>query len=120
MENPFASQTGPIRSRQGSIVASQERSRQGSIISERRSTTREGSIIPSTLEIQTKEVVKQTVIAALRLHSISSSDGDYKALINQSVNATMFALRGKLRDGKNVGMGEIGSIVERLLEIFLS
>lgn len=120
MENPFASQTGPIRSRQGSILASQERSRQGSVISERRSTTREGSIIPSTLEIQTKEVVKQTVIAALRLHSISSSDGDYKALINQSVNATMFALRGKLRDGKNIGMGEIGSIVERLLEIFLS
>lgn len=132
LENPFVSQSGPMRSRQGCIVASQdrsrqgslvpsqERSRQGSIVSERRSTTREGSIVPSTLEIQTKEVVKQTVIAALRLQSISSSDGDYKALINQSVSAAMFALRGKLRQGRNVGMGEIGSIVESLLEIFLS
>ena len=63
--------------------------------------------------------MKQTVIAALRLHSMSSVDGDYKALINHTVNATMFALRGKLQDGKNVGMGEIGSIVESLLEIFL-
>jgi hypothetical protein len=141
LENPFATQgrEGSIvpsqeRSRQGSIVlsgrnrersviASDERSRQGSMVPSERSRqdTREGSLIPppsTTLEIQTKEVVKQTVIAALRLHSISPSDKDYKPLINQTVNSTMFALRGRFRVGKSVGMGEIGSIVEGLLEIF--
>jgi Sld7 C-terminal domain len=111
------------RSRRGSIVHSQERSRQESMVPSERSRqdTQEGSLIPppsTTLEIQTKEVVKQTVIAALRLHSISPSDEDYKPLINQTVNSTMFALRGKFRVGKSVGMGEIGSIVEGLLEIF--
>jgi hypothetical protein len=30
----------------------------------------------------------------------------------------MFALRGKLRAGKNVGMGEIGAIAKGLLDIF--
>ena len=70
-------------------------------------------------EIQTREAVKQTVVAALRLHCVSSSDGDYKALIGQCVQGAMFALRGKLREGKSVGMGEIGGIVEGLLEIFL-
>lgn len=70
-------------------------------------------------EIQTREAVKQTVVAALRLHCVSSSDGDYKALIGQCLQGAMFALRGKLREGKSVGMGEIGGIVEGLLEIFL-
>lgn len=70
-------------------------------------------------EIQTREAVKQTVVAALRLHCVSSSDGDYKALIGQCVQGAMFALRGRLREGKSVGMGEIGGIVEGLLEIFL-
>jgi len=71
-------------------------------------------------EIQTREAVKQTVVAALRLHCVSSSDGDYKALIGQCVQGAMFALRGKLREGKSVGMGEIGGIVEGLLDIFLT
>jgi hypothetical protein len=31
----------------------------------------------------------------------------------------MFALRTKLREGRMVGMGEIGAVVEGLLEIFL-
>jgi len=72
-----------------------------------------------TGEIQMREAVKQTVVAALRLHCVSALDGDYKALIAQCVQGAMFALRGKLREGKNVGMGEIGGIVEGLLEIFL-
>jgi len=70
-------------------------------------------------EVQMREAVKQTVVAALRLHCVSSLDGDYKGLIGQCVAGTMFALRGKLREGKSVGMGEIGGVVEGLLEIFL-
>jgi Sld7 C-terminal domain len=86
----------------------------------RQNNSRESSVGVSLSEVQTKEAVKQTVVAALRLHSISPSDGDYKALINQCVGATMFALRGKLQCGKCVGMGEIGGIVEGLLKIFLN
>jgi hypothetical protein len=87
------------------------------------SVVREASVAPSSsagaVEAQTKEVVKQTVVAALRLHSISSGDADYKALVGQCVNGAMFALRGKLRSGKTVGIAEIGSVVEGLLDIFL-
>ena len=106
-------------SRQRSAGPSQESSRQGSS-SEKRHAIHEGSIAPSPVEVQTKAVVKQTVIAALRLHSMSPSDADYRGLINETVNAVMFALRVKLREGKTVGMGEIGSVVESLLEIFLN
>jgi hypothetical protein len=74
----------------------------------------------TTLEVQTREVVKQTVIAALRLHSIPSTHEEYKSIINHTVAASMFSLRTKLRAGKTVGMGEIGGIVERLLEMFLN
>lgn len=94
------------------------------------SVMRDGSVAPSSsassmivagaLEAQTKEVVKQTVMAALRLHSISSADADYKGLVGQCVNGAMFALRVKLRAGKSVGIGEIGSVVEGLLDIFLT
>jgi len=123
MENPF----GRVRQgsvardiRQGSVARD---SRQGSVARDVRqgSISREASVIPrlSTVEIQTKEAVKQTVIAALRLHSISPSDTDYKGLISHTVTASMFALRGKLKSGKVVGMGEIGSVVEGLLDIFL-
>lgn len=86
----------------------------------RQNNSRESTVGPPVLEVQTREAVKQTVVAALRLHSISSSDGDYKTLISQCVGATMFALRGKLQGGKCVGMGEIGGIVEGLLKIFLN
>jgi len=72
------------------------------------------------LEAQTREVVKQTVVAALRLQSISSDDADYKGLIGQCVNGAMFALRGKLRAGKGVGIAEIGNVVEGLLDIFIA
>lgn len=85
---------------------------------------REASVAPSSsagaVEAQTREVVKQTVVAALRLHSISSGDADYKGLIGQCVNGAMFALRAKLRAGKAVGIAEIGSVVEGLLDIFLA
>jgi hypothetical protein len=91
---------------------------------------REDSVPPSSsvssssaagaVEAQTREVVTQTVVAGLRLHSISAADVDYKGLIGQCVNGAMFALRGKLRAGKNVGIGEIGNVVEGLLDIFLS
>jgi len=89
--------------------------------SQSRSQSREGSVIAvSSLEIQTREVVKQTVVAALRLHSIQSGDADYKGLISQCVGGTMFALRSKLKAGKTIGMGEIGVTVEKLLDVFLS
>jgi len=89
--------------------------------SQSRSHSRESSVISvSSLEIQTKEVVKQTVVAALRLHSIQSGDADYKSLISQCVAGTMFALRSKLKAGKAIGMGEIGVTVEKLLDVFLS
>ena len=81
---------------------------------------REGSVAPSeAMEAQTREVVKQTVAAALRLHSLSSADADYKGLVGQCVNGAMFALRGKLKAGKAVGIAEIGRVVEGLLDIFL-
>lgn len=73
----------------------------------------------STLEVQTREVVKSTVIAALRLRSVSSAEGDYKAIVSNTVTSTIFALRSKLRTGKVVGIAEIGGIVEKLLEVFL-
>ena len=103
--------------------ASQERSRHSSVARE----VRQGSVVSetsvgsrlSTVEIQTKEAVKQTVVAALRLHSIGSGDPDYKGLISHTVHAAMFALRGKLKAGKIVGMGEMGGVVEGLLDIFL-
>ena len=77
------------------------------------------SVVPGDGQEKTMVVVKQTVVAALRLHCVSSVDEDYKALVGQCVTGTMFALRGKLRQGESVGMGEIGAIVEGLLEIFL-
>ena len=77
------------------------------------------SSVTSTLEVQTREVVKSTVVAALRLRSVSSAEGDYKAIVNNTVTSTIFALRSKLRAGKGVGIAEIGGIVEKLLEVFL-
>jgi hypothetical protein len=71
------------------------------------------------LESQTREAVKQTVFAALRLHSVSPTEPDYKLLITHTVTAAMFSLRTKMRQGKNVGMGEIGGVVEGLLDIFI-
>jgi len=108
--------------------------REGSVISGKSresSVMREASMAPSStsgsstgvavaLEAQTKEVVKQTVVAALRLQSISPTDADYKGLIGQCVNGAMFALREKLRAGKSVGIAEIGSVVEGLLDIFIA
>jgi hypothetical protein len=114
MENPFSGDT---------VNASQERSRHSSVARD----VRQGSVVSdisvgsrlSTVEIQTKEAVKQTVVAALRLHSIGSGDPDYKGLISHTVHAAMFALRGKLKARKIVGMGEMGGVVEGLLDIFL-
>ena len=113
-----------------SISRSRDSSRQGSILH----TTREQSIsqdhsLPasstsistsvSSTEIQTRQAIKQTVVAALRLHSISPSKPDYKLLVSHTVTAAMFALREKLQGGRMVGMGEIGAVVEGLLEVFL-
>jgi hypothetical protein len=117
LENPLrlgsvARETSLPRTREGSVV-----SRTTEVSAAR---TRETSIVrPSALEMQTKQVVKQTVLAALRLHSISTGEADYKLLVNHTVAATMFALRQKMQSGKSVGMGEIGGIVEGLLELFV-
>jgi hypothetical protein len=105
------------------VSLSRESSQQGTLLPP--TTTRDSSVAPppprlTPLELQTKEAVKQTVIAALRLHSVSPADADYKALIQHTVLSTMFALRGKLRGGRSCGMGEIGGVVEGLLEIYLA
>lgn len=116
MQNPFDTQ--PL-----------EYSRHSSVARDIRQTTQDGramsvvsdmSRLSTTMEIQTKEAVKQTVVAALRLHSIGSGDVDYKGLISHTVHAAMFALRGKVRAGKMIGMGEMGTVVEGLLDIFLN
>ena len=101
------------RIREGSV----QRSRDGSVVR----IGREGSVVPrsSALETQTKQAVKQTVLAALRLHSISPTDADYKLLASHTITASMFALRHKMRSGKSVGMGEIGNVVEGILDIFV-
>lgn len=70
-------------------------------------------------ENQTREAVRQIVIAALRLQEVSLGDEEYKSLVSHTVNAGIFALRGRLKGGKHVGMGEIGEVVESLLKIFL-
>jgi hypothetical protein len=118
MQNPFDTQPTAEYSRHSSVARD---IRQTSVLQEVRGmsvlsdTTR-----LSTMEIQTKEAVKQTVVAALRLHSIGNGDADYKGLISHTVHAAMFALRGKVRAGKMIGIGEMGSVVEELLDIFLN
>jgi Sld7 C-terminal domain len=117
------------------IPRSRDPSRQGTILQTRdENISRDSSIPPpststshssssstshSSTETQTKQAIKQTVIVALRLHSIPPSNPDYKFLVSHTVSAAMFALRTKLREGRMVGMGEIGAVVEGLLEMFL-
>lgn len=112
------------------ISRSRDASRQGSILHTTReqSISRDHSLPPSSASIstpvsstetQTRQAIKQTVIAALRLHSIPPSNLDYKLLVSHTVTAAIFALREKLQGGGIVGMGEIGAVVEGLLEVFL-
>jgi hypothetical protein len=139
MENPFESrvrQTSVVRGREASVVRGREtsvlRGRETSIARAREPsgarTIREKQPSPSrsssastttTTETQTKQAVKQTVLSALRLHSIPSTHPDHKLLISHTVTAAMFALRHKTRGGKIAGMGEIGGVVEGILEVFL-
>jgi len=110
--------------REGSVMSG--RVREGSVVSVARTTreasvvrTREGSVRRSMGDSQTREAVRQIVIAALRLHQVELSEDEYKSVIAHTMQAGMFALRGKLKAGRNVGMGEIGEVVESLLKIFL-
>ena len=100
--------------REGSVVSLPRTIREGSI-----ARTREGSG-RSIGDGQTREAVRQIVIAALRLHQVQLAEEEYKGVVAHTVQAGMFALRGKLKVGKNVGMGEIGEVVESLLKIFLA
>jgi len=70
------------------------------------------------VEIQTKEAVRQITVAALRLRGVED-DVEYGGLVNMTVQAGMFALRGKVKTAKTVGMGEIGDVVDSLLKLFL-
>lgn len=114
---------GSVVGRESSVVPNVSREssgvkREGSVVPK---VNRQGSVVPrpNILESQTREAVKQTVVAALRLHSISPAESDYKLLITHTVTAAMFSLRTKMRTGKNVGMVEIGGVVEGLLDIFI-
>ena len=89
--------------------------REGSIVR----TVREGSVVRKLGDNQTREAVRQIVIAALRLQEIHLGEEEYKSVVAHTVQAGVFALRGKLKAGKTVGMGEIGEVVESLLKIFL-
>jgi hypothetical protein len=79
----------------------------------------EGSVVRNTADNPRREVVRQVVIAALRLQEVQLFEDEYKTVITHTVQAGMFALRNKFKGGKNVGMGEIGEVVESLLKIFL-
>jgi len=126
-DDPFESCAG--RGREMSVRGGRETSvvrgaREGSVLRAREGSLpvvelARDSLPPSTTELQTKQAVKQTVLAALRLHSLPPSHADYKLLISHTVSAAMFALRHKTRTGRIAGMGEIGGIVEGLLEVFL-
>jgi hypothetical protein len=128
-DDPFESCAG--RGREMSVVrgAGRETSvvrggREGSVLRAREASLPivelpRDSLPPSTTDLQTKQAVKQTVLAALRLHSLPPSHADYKLLISHTVSAAMFALRHKTQTGRIAGMGEIGGIVEGLLEVFL-
>jgi Sld7 C-terminal domain len=67
------------------------------------------------VEAQTREAVRQITVAGLRMRGVECDPGT----VSMTVNAGIFALRGKMKEGKPVGMGEIGDVVDSLLKIFL-